>query len=461
MRIFLLFILLSGFLIGCNPSSSTTSIETIPEDTIIPQGIKRGVINVVSALTDASCRYALFVPSDSLKSYPLIVIFDPHASGNYAASQYKELANKYKVVLAASNNIQNNMPSDRYVYYSNCIIADVMNNTAIDSNHVYLMGFSGGARVASFLAQHENVFKGVIACGAGVSDIINVKTTGFLYVGFAGYSDFNFIEIYKSENAIRQNILNSHFKYFEGKHQWPPDSIMEFAFASISIDSKTSSIENIKKYLAKEISNTKKIPIRDSWKKTVTYKALRDLLSSNQQFTNEKAQIYNYLGGYESKAAERTLSLSLTSETKSQTELQKAFVEKDMEWWDKKMKLLNAAIVKKDKTPSDYRDIRLINYISMVGYMLSSKELKSGETLMAEKFLKIYRLADSSNPDLVFLTGVYFAINKQYKTAIDTLNRAVQMGFSDKTKWNSETSFIPLKDSLRFLDLDNKINSMP
>lgn len=461
MRIFLLFISLLGFLIGCNTSSSTTSIETIPEDTIIPQGIKRGVINVVSALTDASCRYALFVPNDSLKSYPLIVIFDPHASGNHAASQYKDLANKYKVVLAASNNIQNNMPSERYEYYSNCIIADVMNNTAIDSNHVYLMGFSGGAKVAAFLAQQENVFKGVISCGAGVPDIINIKTTGFLYIGFAGFSDFNFLEIFKSENIIRQNILNSHFKYFEGKHQWPPDSIMEYAFASISFDSKTSSTENIKKYLTKEISNTKKIPIRDSWKKTISFKALRDLLSSNQQFPNEKAQIYNYLGGYESKAADRALSLSLTSETKSQNDLQKAFVEKDMEWWDKKMKLFNNALIKKDKTPSDYRDIRLINYVSMVGYMLTSQELKSGETLMAEKFLKIYRLADPSNPDVVFFTGVYFAINKQYKTAIDSLNRAVQMGFSDKARWNSEMSFIPLKDSLRFNDLENKINSMP
>ncbi len=461
MRIFLLFISLLGIFISCNTSSSTTSIESIPEDTIIPQGIKRGVINVVSALTDASCSYALFVPNDTLKSYPLIVIFDPHASGNHAASQYKDLANKYNVVLAASNNIQNNMTSDRYVYFSNCIIADVMNNTAIDSNHVYLMGFSGGARVVSFLAQHENVFKGVISCGAGVADIINVKTTGFLYIGFAGYSDFNFLEIFKSENLIRQNILNSNFKYFEGKHQWPPDTIMEFAFSAISLNLKSSSIDNIKKYLSKEINNTKKIPIRDAWKKTITYKALKDLLSGTQQFQTEKSQVNNYLVGYESKASERTLSLSLTSETKSQNELQKAFVEKDMEWWDKKMKLYNAAVIKKDKTPSDYRDIRLINYISMVGYILASQELKSGETLMAEKILKIYRLADPSNPDVVFLTGVYFAINKQYKTAIDSLNRAVQMGFSDKTRWNSEMSFIPLKDSLRFIDLENKINSMP
>ena len=461
MRIFLLFIIISAVLIGCNTQTSTTNIETIQEDTISPQGIKRGIINVVSAVTDASCNYALFVPSDSLKSYPLIVIFDPHASGNHAASQYKDLANKYKVVLAASNNIQNNMLSDRYVYYSNCIIDDVMHNTSIDSNHVYLMGFSGGARVASFLAQQENVFKGVISCGAGLSDLINIKTTNFLYLGFAGYSDFNFLEVYKTENIIRQYNPNSHFKYFEGKHEWPPDTIMEYAFAAISIDAKLKSQENIKSYLVREIKNSKKIPIRDAWKKVMFFKALKDLLSSNQQFQDEKAQTYNYLGGYESKAAERTLSLSLSSETKSQAETQKSFVEKDMVWWDKKIKVLNAAVIKKDKTPSDYRDIRLLNYISMVGYMATSQELNSGETLMAEKFLKIYRLADPSNSDVIFLTGVYFAINKQYTTAIDTLNRALQMGFSDKNKWKSEKAFISLKDSLRFIDLENKINSMP
>ncbi|MBI5540841.1 MAG: hypothetical protein HY951_12330 [Bacteroidia bacterium] len=461
MRLFLLFIFLSVIVISCNTSSTTTNIETIPEDTIIPQGIKRGVINVISAVTDASCKYALFVPEDSLKSYPLIVIFDPHASGNHAASQYKDLANKYKIVLAASNNIQNNMPSDRYTYYSNCIIDDVMHNTAIDSNYVYLMGFSGGARVASFLAQHENVFKGVIGCGAGLSDLINIKTSNFLYVSFAGYTDFNFLEIYKSESVIRQNLLKTHFKYFEGKHEWPPDSIMEYAFVAISLDMKTKTTDNIKSFLTREISYTKKIPIRDAWKKTMTFKAIRDLLSTNQQFQTEKSFAFNYLGGYESKAAERSLSLSLTSETKSQSEIQKSFVEKDMEWWDKKMKILNAALIKKDKTPSDYRDIRLLKYISMVGYMLTSQELKSGETLMAEKYLKIYRLADPANPDVIFFTGVYFAINKQYKTAIDTLNRALQMGFSDKNRWKSESSFIYLRDSLRFIDLENKINSMP
>ena len=176
MKIYFLFVTLIVVLIGCNTPSSTTSIETISEDSIKPQGIKRGIINVLSAVTDASCNYALFVPNDSCNAYPLIVIFDPHAAGNHAASQYKELAGKYNVVLAASNKIQNNMPSEEFMYFASCIIDDVMQKIPIDSEHVYLMGFSGGARVASFLAQQENIFKGVIGCGAGLTDLVNIKS---------------------------------------------------------------------------------------------------------------------------------------------------------------------------------------------------------------------------------------------------------------------------------------------
>ncbi len=462
MRFYLIFTLLIAVIIGCNTPSSTTSSEAITEDTIIPQGIKRGTINVLSAVTDASCNYALFVPSDSLKKYPLIVIFDPHAAGNHAASQYKELAEKYKIVLASSNNIQNNMSTERFSYFANCIIDDVMNNTPIDSDYVYLMGFSGGARVASYLAQKQNVFKGLIGCGAGLNDLVNVKSTNFLYVGMAGFSDFNFLELNKSENVLRQSSVKTHFKYFEGKHEWPADSIMEYAFVAISLDLKNKiQNDNIKQFFQKKITDSKKIPIRDSWKKSLEYKSLKELLFNSVEFANEKTIVNNYLGGYESKTAERTINLSLNTESKSQTELQNAIVTKDIEWWKKKLAILNSALIKKNKTPADYRDIRLLNYISMICYSSTNQSLKSNDLVSAEKFIKIYKLADPLNSYAVYFTGVYFAINKMYDIAIDSLDRSLQLGFSDKNMWKTEQSFYALKDSLRFIDLESKLNTMP
>ena len=461
MKIYFLFVTLIVVLIGCNTPSSTTSIETISEDSIKPQGIKRGIINVLSAVTDASCNYALFVPNDSCNAYPLIVIFDPHAAGNHATSQYKELAGKYNVVLAASNKIQNNMPSEEFMYFASCIIDDVMQKIPIDSAHVYLMGFSGGARVASFLAQQENIFKGVIGCGAGLTDLVNIKIPDFLYVGMAGFSDFNFPEVYKSENTLRQSSVRANFKYFDGKHEWPPDSIMEYAFIAITLNRKQYTKEIISSYLTKETNLNKKIPVRDAWKKVIGFKSLKDLIETYNGFEVEKLQINSYLDSYEAKMSERNITSSLTKEFTSQTELQKAFAEKDIDWWNKKIKILSVAIGKKNKTPADYRDIRLLNYISIAGYTATSQALKSGDIKQAEKFLNIYRLADPSNPDMIFLTGVYLTINKEYQSAIDSLTLAVQMGFSDKRKWQSERSFIPLKDSLRFIDLEAKLNSMP
>jgi len=191
------------------------------------------------------------------------------------------------------------------------------------------------------------------------------------------------------------------------------------------------------------------------------YRALKDLFNNTHEFQTEKKQVNNYLNGYEAKSSERTINLSLNSETKSQADIQKSIVDKDLEWWKKKITLLLSASNKINKTPADYRDIRLLNYISMICYSATNQTLKNGDMLNAEKYLKIYKLADIQNPDVPFLSAVYFAINKEYNIAIDSLESAIQLGFSDKNKWRNEHSFFPLKDSIRFINLESKLNSMP
>ena len=455
-----IWVLITGLIIiffGCNNRSSTSLKENIIEDTIVPQGIKPGILNNLTAQTDPGCRYGLYVPKDSLKEYPLIVIFDPHAAGNHAASQYQELAEKYKIILAASNNIQNGMPSNQFVYYANCIIDDVMNLVPIDSEFVYLMGFSGGARVASFIAQSENVFRGMIGCGAGTVDIANIQTTNFLYVGFAGFNDFNFLEVYKTENVLRQSHVAANFKYFEGKHEWPPDSIMEYAFAALSLNMKKKPEPYVKKYIESELIHCKSIPIRDAWKKLVNYKSLKDLIENHTGLDMEKGKVHEYLGGYESKTAEKNLNNSFVSEAKGQTEIQNAFNEKDIDWWKKKISVLYQAIDKKDKSPSDYRDIRLLSYISMNCYMHVNSSLNNNDNTMAQKFLTIYNLADPTNPDVTYFYGVLLAQNNKFQESIDSLSSAIKKGYADVTKWNNERAFLPLKDSLRFIDLESRL----
>ncbi len=455
-----LIIVLSIIIFGCNTHSSTSIKETVTEDTIIPQGVKHGILNILTSQTDPDCRYGLYIPKDSCKSYPLIVIFDPHAAGNHAASQYQELADKYKIILAASNNIQNGMSSDQFVYFTNCIIDDVMNLVPIDSEYVFLMGFSGGARVASYMAQTENVFRGVIGCGAGTGDLAGIRTTGFMYIGFAGYSDFNFSEVYKTEGVLRQSQIRANYKYFEGKHEWPPDSVMEYAFAAISLNMKKSPVETVKPYILSELNKNKNIPIRDAWKKMVNYRSLKDLMENYTGFDAEKNKVYGYLSGYESKIAEKTVNNSFASEIKAQAELQKAFGEKDLDWWKKKISMLNQAPGKKDKSPADYRDIRLLGYISMSCYMLVSSALKNSDVQQAQKFLAIYSMADPANPDVSYFYGVMLAHANNFQAAIDSLSCALKKGFSDKSKWNNERVFIPLKDSLRFIDLESKLNAV-
>jgi tetratricopeptide (TPR) repeat protein len=192
----------------------------------------------------------------------------------------------------------------------------------------------------------------------------------------------------------------------------------------------------------------------------VNFKSLKDLMENYSGFDAEKNKVYGYLSGYESKTAEKTLNTSFSSELKVQAEIQKAFAEKDMDWWKKKIALLNTAGEKKDKTPSDYRDIRLLSYISMSCYMLVTASLKNNEIQQAQKYLSVYAMADPSNADVPYLYGVMHAQTSNFQTAIDSLSSALKKGYSDKTKWKYERAFIPLKDSIRFIDLESRLNAI-
>ena len=460
MRIWIFFVGLIIISWSCNTHSSTSVKENNLEDSVIVQEIKPGVLNILNSQTDPGCHYGLYLPKDSAKQYPLIVLFDPHAAGNHAASKYQELAEKYNIVLVASNNIQNGMASDKYVYYANCMIADVMNLVPIDSEYVYLMGFSGGARVAAFLAQSENVFRGIIGCGAGTPEVANIQTSNFLYIGFAGYSDFNFSEVYKSESFIRESQLRASFKYFEGSHEWPPDTIMEFAFAAVSLDKNKKTNSYIRTFLDEECNFCKNIPIRDSWKKMTNYRSIRDLIESHTGLDNIRAKVNDYLSGYESKTAEKNLTKSFLAESKSQTDMQNALLEKDIDWWKKEIALLNQAVSKKDKSPSDYKDIRILNYLSMSCFMMVNSALNNNDFEKTKKFLSIYNIVDPTNSDLAYSYGVLYAKTNNYHDAIDSLSSAIKKGYSDRLRWKSEQAFIPLKDSLRFLDLESKLNAL-
>ncbi|PKP18388.1 MAG: hypothetical protein CVU05_13625, partial [Bacteroidetes bacterium HGW-Bacteroidetes-21] len=418
--------------------------------------IFRGEIVSYQPANGPDSPFSLYYPKDSCENYPLLVILDPHAAGKQVVEKYQQLADKYDVILAASDKVQNGMIPNQFLPLINSIINEVSSVLPVDTTKIYLLGFSGGARMAAVTAMSQDNIQGIITCGAGTPEIARITRNDFLYIGMAGYRDFNFSELFHSEKAINEQHKQAHFLYFDGAHEWPSDSTMEFAFALIS--SQKADKESLSDLVMSSFKKNYKP--HDEWRKYLDYRAVQTLTQNVQGMKNEKEAMVQYLKGSKSQMALREIEKNFESEYASMQELQQSLTSKDSVWWRKKISKLWLAKDKVQKTSADYVDIRLLGYISISCYMYVTAALKEGDLNNAARFLDVYLLADPTNSEVSYYYGVYFARTGQYQAAIDSLSNALDRGFSDYARWNSEEAFIPLKDSLRYIDLESRMNAL-
>src|SRR5262249_44749886 len=111
--------------------------------------------------------YALYLPKfysdENRGDFGLILFFDPGARGKIPVSMYKDLADKYRVILACSNNSRNG-PIEASLTAGNAVLDDVLSRFTVNRRFVIVSGFSGGGRTAIDMGARNSF--GVITCGA-------------------------------------------------------------------------------------------------------------------------------------------------------------------------------------------------------------------------------------------------------------------------------------------------------
>ncbi|HKQ76353.1 MAG TPA: hypothetical protein VJ810_21845 [Blastocatellia bacterium] len=185
------------------------------------------VIERVVCLKDTSQSYALYLPPDYTpdRQWPVIYAFDPGGRGVRPVERFKDAAGKYGHVIIGSNNSRNG-PGVPLSAILSALFDDTQARFSIDANRVYTTGFSGGARVASIVAQSlEGRIAGVILCGAGFSQGRGpAKPLSFPVFGVAGSEDFNWAELRQLNRTLDSIGSVNRFVTFDGDHAWaPPD----------------------------------------------------------------------------------------------------------------------------------------------------------------------------------------------------------------------------------------------
>ncbi len=225
---------------------ATASAAQVSPSAESPARLEPGkVIERVVCSKNAEQSYALYLPShySADRSWPVIFAFDPGARGRIPVELMKDSAERYGYIVLGSNNSRNGawkMESDA----AQAMLEDAQQRFAVDLKRIYLAGFSGGARVASQLAQLCKCAAGVLLSGAGFSNgSPPSREASFPVFSAVGNLDFNYSEVIPLQEKLEQAGFPHWLRVFDGQHQWAPAEVMDEALAWFRIQAMRSNRE--------------------------------------------------------------------------------------------------------------------------------------------------------------------------------------------------------------------------
>lgn len=191
------------------------------------------VLPKVICATPPDQSYALYLPSHYTreKRWPIVYAFDPAARGSMPVELMKDAAERYGYIVVGSNNSRNGAWKPE-ADVARAMFQDTHARLTIDNNRVYFAGFSGGARLASSLAQRCNCAAGVLLNGAGFSPSWPAAADAtFSVFAAVGTFDFNYPEVVDLDANLGALHYSHALRRFDGPHQWAPASVMDEALA--------------------------------------------------------------------------------------------------------------------------------------------------------------------------------------------------------------------------------------
>ncbi|MCX6230720.1 MAG: hypothetical protein NTZ33_04180 [Bacteroidetes bacterium] len=420
------------FIISCKAAPN-------PKEMFLKRYKAGEIINKVECKSNADQSYCLYLPKkyDIKKQFPVIYAFDPHGDGSLPVSLLTSIAEKYGYVVIGSNNSRNGLSPDDLNYVIAQLLWDTKTKLAIDTNRIYLVGFSGGARIAASLATSMEGVKGVIACSAGYQP---GNAPAYPFIGISSYGDMNYLEMKKLDNTLQQMKANAYFMLFEGKHEWPPQTILNEAFTMLEINAvKDKSLVN--DYLNTNTVKANKLIEANTldslvkafhiMKRTI---AVLDQLTDVSQLKatfSSLAQKPEVLEFFKEESALEAI------ESQKQQEFVSAFDTKNDVWWNAELKKLDMASSDKNSLNSNMAK-RLKTYISLSCYSYSNRALQSQNWKYAALYTHIYQKVDPENSDCYYAMACLYANTDQKEKAIAALQTAIKFGFSNKNKLQND-----------------------
>ena len=397
----LVLVITAFFVLSCNSSQNRSSANNI--STTLQE--KGKVIPDISCLKDPTTRYSLYLPSGYTKDkkYPLILSFDPHASGKLPVEKYHALAEQYGYILMGSNNSKNGQPLTETQSMINSMFEEINTRYSVDTSRIYLMGFSGGARIASLIALYAGGIRGVIGCGAGFPGSIQPGQFRFDYIGLAGNADFNMNELVNLDEQLEQQGFRHALVIFDGKHEWPAKETLEKAFIWTEFCAMKDNLIPKNNRMIEEYHRTAEQQIlkdktsADIYAKYIDLKQLIRFIDGLSNTEDLKKQLNETQSSPEFKKAEKSILVLKEKESREQQMFSENFYMKDLDWWKKRITNYELRITNK----TDKNDVlmckRIMSYLSLLAYMKYTGAMNARDKEKAYFALEVYRIVDPEN----------------------------------------------------------------
>jgi predicted esterase len=398
------------------------------------------------------------IETTTRRLFPCMLVFDPHGDGELPLTKYKELAEKYGMILAGSNDSRNGLPAEDIRDIVVTLVNEVRTIYPVDTNRIYLMGFSGGARVATAAAMYYTPVTGVIGCGAGFGGTEQPVRFKFDYYGMVGTADFNMHEMLRLEVPLSSAGVRHFIATFPGAHGWPPFPIMDDGFCWITINAMKDNvlkkdsgfISGVRREFGHRlidlIANKKFLAASEVCRQAISF---LDGLETTGDFSMKLHEL-EQSREYQSQLCYRLKTINKEEEEKQY--LINALQAKDLKWW--KAKISEYDRVKKEADAEDtLKDKRVLAFLSLYCYMNANSTIKQNNENAAVKIIAIYEMADPANPEPNYMRAVLLARRMESEAALGQMKIAVKKGFSEKKRLTLQPEFSSIISSPGWNDL--------
>lgn len=447
--------------LACSSGSNKNAAEIL-----LPQAGK--VHEHISCKANTLLTYALYLPSGcsnrfsttaKQKRYPLIIAFDPHGDGSLPVKRFSGLAEKYGFILMGSNDSRNMQSPAESEAVVEAMFAEAENRLPVDTLAIYVMGFSGGSRVATATAMFRPYVKGVIGCGAGFPSGVQAPNYKFDYFGIVGLGDFNLNEMVSLDKTLGQMNFRHFVLEFDGIHGWPGSKEIEKALAWHMFNSMKDG------HIKKDDSLTGIF----SSSMTADYDSLvkqKRMLYARQNLAfriscleglTDLAPLKNQLASLETsqyyKLALKQFNDVLAKEQKEQQMLMGALYSKDLKWWKARIDKYRDNR-KPGLTPGDtLMNHRLLAFLGLFCYSNANALLAQNHPEQTMSVVSIYTMVEPDNPEPYYMMAILDARRNDTVQAVSDLKKAYDNGFRNKTRAQSQPEFNILKENTAYFDL--------